>query len=110
MTTVLYSPIRVTNCSKTNCGAHVHNFLVQTLIVHEKHVILFALSITAYRNTGIKKILFAAAAFALFAIQLFVDSIEGYLVFLGEDATDILVALITFVILVLFFVAIVKKR
>ena len=73
-------------------------------------VILFALSITAYRNTGIKKILFAAAAFALFAIQLFVDSIEGYLVFLGEDATDILIALITFVILVLFFVAIVKKR
>ena len=73
-------------------------------------VILFALSITAYRNTGIKKILFAAAAFALFAIQLFVDSIEDYLEFFGEDATDILVSLITFAILVLFFVAIVKKR
>jgi hypothetical protein len=73
-------------------------------------VILFALSITAYRNTGIKKILFAAAAFALFAIQLFVDSIEDYLGFFEEDATDILVALITFAILVLFFVAIVKRR
>lgn len=73
-------------------------------------VILFALSITAYRNTGIKKILFAAAAFALFAIQLFVDSIEDYLGFFGEDATDILVALITLAILVLFFMAIVRKR
>jgi hypothetical protein len=72
-------------------------------------VILFALSITAYRNTGIKKILFAAAAFALFAIQLLVDTIGDYFGFF-EDIADILVVLITFAILVLFFVAIVKKR
>jgi hypothetical protein len=73
-------------------------------------LVLFALSITAYRNTRIKKILFAAAAFALFAIQLFVDSIEDYLVFLDEDITGIIVKLMTFAILVLFFVAIVKKK
>jgi len=73
-------------------------------------IILFALSITAYRNTGIKKILFAAAAFGLFAIQLFVDSLEDYIEFFEEGITDILVALITLAILVLFFVAIVKKR
>ncbi len=73
-------------------------------------IILFALSITAYRNTGIKKILFAAAAFGLFAIQLLVDSLEDYIEFFEEGMTDILVALITLAILVLFFVAIVKKR
>jgi len=73
-------------------------------------LVLFALSITAYRNTSIKKILFAAAAFALFAIQLFVDSIEDYLGFLDEDITGIILKLMTFAILVLFFVAIVKKR
>ena len=73
-------------------------------------IILFALSITAYRNTGIKKILFAAAAFGLFAIQLLVDSLEDYIEFFEEDSTDILVALITLAILVLFFVAIVKKK
>jgi len=73
-------------------------------------IILFALSITAYRNTGIKKILFAAAAFGLFAIQLLVDSLEDYIEFFEEGITDILVALITLAILVLFFVAIVKKR
>ena len=33
-------------------------------------LLLFALSITAYRNTGIKKILFASDAFGLFGIQL----------------------------------------
>ena len=73
-------------------------------------LVLFALSITAYRNTRIKKILFAATAFALFAIQLFVDSIEDYIVFLDEDITGIILKLMTFAILVLFFVAIVKRR
>ncbi len=73
-------------------------------------IILFALSITAYRNTGIKKILFAAAAFGLFAIQLLVDALEDYIEFFEEGITDILVALITLAILILFFVAIVKKR
>lgn len=73
-------------------------------------LVLFGLAITAYRNTGIKKILFAAAAFGLFAIQLLVDSLEDYFGFLEEWFIDILVPLITFAILVLFFVAIVKKR
>ena len=73
-------------------------------------LILFALAITAYRNTKIKKILFAAAAFALFGVQLLVDSLEDYVEFLEEQYIDILVPLITLTILVLFFVAIVKKR
>lgn len=73
-------------------------------------IVLFALSITAYRNTKIKKILFAAAAFALFAVHIFVDSIEDYLTFLDEQAIGIIVKLMLFAILVLFFVAIVKKK
>jgi len=73
-------------------------------------LVLFALAITAYRNTGIKKILFAAAAFGLFGIQLLVDSLEDYIEFLEEQYIDILVPLITLSILILFFVAIVKKR
>ena len=73
-------------------------------------IILFALAVTAYRNTKIKKILFAAAAFGLFAIQLLVDSLEDHIDFLEEQYIDVLLPLITLAILVLFFVAIVKKR
>lgn len=72
-------------------------------------IILFALAITAYRNTKVKKIGFAAAAFALFAVQLFLeyaDEISGFL----EDEIDIMLSLITLVILVLFFFAVVKKQ
>jgi len=73
-------------------------------------LILFALSITAYRNTGIKKILFAAAAFGLFAIQMLVEALEDSIAFIEEDVADVLIPLITFLILILFFVAIVKRR
>ncbi|MFB5598205.1 MAG: hypothetical protein ACE5RJ_04225, partial [Nitrosopumilaceae archaeon] len=67
-------------------------------------IVLFALAITAYRNTKIKKILFAAAAFGLFAVQLLVDSLEDYVEFLEEQYIDIFVPLITLAILILFFV------
>jgi hypothetical protein len=38
-------------------------------------LLLLALSITAYRNTGIKKIKYAIAAFALFAVLIYFGSI-----------------------------------
>jgi hypothetical protein len=73
-------------------------------------LVLCALSLSAYRNSGMKRIIFAAGAFALFAIQLFVDYIEEYFNFLDEDNTDILLSLVTLGILVLFFMAIVKRK
>ena len=73
-------------------------------------LVLFALSLSAYRNSGMKRILFAAGAFALFAIQLFVDYTEEYFDFLDEDSTDILLSLVTLGILILFFMAIVKRK
>ena len=73
-------------------------------------LVLFALSLSAYRNSGMKRILFAAGAFALFAIQLFIDYIEEYFDFLDEDSTDILLSLVTLGILILFFIAIIKRK
>ena len=73
-------------------------------------LLLFALSLSAYRNSGMKRILFASGAFALFAIQLFADYIEEYLNLLDEDSMDILLSLVTLGILILFFLAIVKRK
>jgi hypothetical protein len=73
-------------------------------------LVLFALSLSAYRTSGMKRILFAAGAFVLFAIQLFVDYIEEYYDFLDEDSTDIILSLVTLGILILFFLAIVKRK
>jgi hypothetical protein len=45
-------------------------------------LLLMALSISAYRNTGLKKMAYAAAAFALFAAYLFSEYFEAVYEFL----------------------------
>lgn len=73
-------------------------------------LLLLGLSISAYRKTGLKKILFAAAAFALFGVQLLVESLEENLEFLDTDIMSIIMTSMTLGILILFFLAIVKKN
>jgi Na+/glutamate symporter len=73
-------------------------------------LLLLALSILAYKRTGIKKIIFAAIAFSLFAIQLILESLEESLGILEDPPIgDILSSSLTLAILVLFFLAIVRK-
>ena len=73
-------------------------------------LLLLALSMLAYRRTGLKKIIFAAIAFSLFAIQLILESLEESLGILEEPPIgDILSSAMTLAILVLFFMAIVRK-
>ena len=73
-------------------------------------LVLCGLSINAYRTTGLKKLVYAATAFALFAIQLFFEYIEEAYDFFADDQTDIVVTSTTLSILVLLFLAIVKKK
>lgn len=74
-------------------------------------LLLLALSILAYRRTGLRKIIFAAIAFSLFAIQLFLGSLEETFGILEEPPIgDILTASMTLAILVMFFLAIVRKE
>ncbi|MCA9811939.1 MAG: hypothetical protein KC483_03640 [Nitrosarchaeum sp.] len=73
-------------------------------------IVLFALAITAYKKTGSTRIIFAATAFVLFAIQLFVEYLDDALELLEEDAVDLVLSGITLSILLLFFFAIVKRK
>lgn len=73
-------------------------------------LLLFALSILAYRRTRLKMIIYAAGAFALFAIQLLLQSLGETFDFLESPITNIVSSAITLVILILFFLAIVKAR
>ena len=70
---------------------------------------LLALSISAYRKTGLKKIVYAIAAFALFAAYLFYEYLEGIFNFLENMYSDIILPSMIFSVLVLFFLAIVRK-
>jgi Na+/glutamate symporter len=74
-------------------------------------LLLLALSLLAYKRTGIKKIIFAAIAFSLFAIQLILESLEESLGILEDPPIgDILSSSLTLAILVLFFLAIVRRN
>jgi hypothetical protein len=73
-------------------------------------LLLLVLSILAYKRTGLKKIIFAAIAFSLFAIQLILEALEETIGILEEPPIgDILSASMTLAILVLFFLAIVRR-
>lgn len=74
-------------------------------------LLLLALSVLAYRRTGLKKIIYAVIAFSLFAIQLIMGSLEETIGFLEEPPIgDILSSSITLAILILFFMAIIRKN
>ena len=69
---------------------------------------LLALSLSAYRRTRVRRLLYAAAAFGLFAVQTLVEFLED-LLGVGTSYAPVVTASITLAILVLFFLAIVSK-
>lgn len=73
-------------------------------------LLLLALSISAYKRTALKRILYASIAFGLFAIQMFFDYLEDAVETFDTAYNDIIFFGITLAILVLFFMAIVRKK
>jgi hypothetical protein len=73
-------------------------------------LLLLALSITAFKKTGLRITIYAIAIFALFAIQQFLDYFENIFAELDIPAVDVFLDSLTLVILVLFFLAIVRSK
>jgi hypothetical protein len=73
-------------------------------------ILLLGLSISAYRKTHIRRLVYAAVAFGLFALQLFFDYLEDAIPAFDTPYMDIVFYGITLAILVLFFMAIVRKK
>jgi len=72
--------------------------------------LLLALSIYAYKKKYVKKILYAVFAFAFFATYLFFEALENFYHFLIPSSwLDLFAASLTTVVLIFFFLAIVKK-
>jgi hypothetical protein len=72
-------------------------------------LLLLGLSISAYRKTALKGIIYAAIAFGLFAAQLFFDYLEDAVEGWEQPFNDVIFYAMTLAILVLFFLAIVRK-
>src|SRR5437867_10700762 len=70
--------------------------------------ILTALSISAYRKSGIKKLQYAVIAFSLFCGFLIYENLEN-LFRIDNPYTDIIIPSMGLAILVFFFIAVIKK-
>lgn len=73
-------------------------------------LVLLSLSINAYRRTGLKKLLFAAVAFALFTVQLLIEYTDEVFNIFDEDQVDLVISGMILFTLIMFFLAIVRKK
>lgn len=73
-------------------------------------IVLSILTISAYKNTHVKKLGFVAIAFGLFAFQLFIEYADDAFDLFGEGGTDLIMVLVTLAILLCFFFGIIQKR
>ena len=73
-------------------------------------ILLFILSIIAFRKTGLKKIIYASIAFLLFTIQLTYEILGDMINQFETPYNDLIISSITLFILVLFFFAVFRKN
>jgi hypothetical protein len=72
-------------------------------------LVLLALSLSAYRRTRLRRLLIVSGAFGLFAVEVLIRQLDDFVFELGFQADQIVVAAMEFIILLLFFLAIVVK-
>jgi hypothetical protein len=82
---------------------------LESLLIGIFSIVLLLLSISAYKKTELKNILYAAVAFALFTIDVFLELIIERYFSISYPIQDFLHTSITLAILSLFFISIVKK-
>jgi hypothetical protein len=71
---------------------------------------LLVVSLFAYRRTKMKRLLFVSAAFGLYAFRAILPRLEILLPTVEATTITVILSSTGFVILALFFVAIVKKK
>lgn len=72
--------------------------------------LLFGLSLVAYRNMRMRKILFVSIAFGLFGLRTVVSRFDLFMPEIESSFLEMTLAIMSFVALSLFFIAIVRKE
>jgi hypothetical protein len=72
-------------------------------------LVLLALSLSAYRKTRMRRLLLVSVAFGLFAVEVGIRQLDAFVFALGFQSEQMIVGAMEFVILLLFFLAIVVR-
>jgi hypothetical protein len=81
-----------------------------SLVVGVFALVLLALSITAYRKTNLRRLLFVSFAFGLFAVEVSIRQIDFFVFSIGSGTLEVLSTVMDLVILLLFFLALVVSK
>jgi hypothetical protein len=73
-------------------------------------LLLFALSLSAYRKTRLRRLLVVSVAFGLFAVEVVVRQLDAIVFAVGYQTDLIISTILEFFILLLFFIAVVMKK
>ena len=73
-------------------------------------ILLLFLTISAYRKTRLRRLLIVSVAFALFAVEVAVRQLDVLAVSIGYQNVEVVTSLLDFLILLLFFLAVVVKK
>ncbi len=73
-------------------------------------LLLFALSLSAYRKTRLRRLLVVSVAFGLFAVEVAVRQLDAIVFAVGYQTDLIITTVLEFFILLLFFIAVVMKK
>jgi len=73
-------------------------------------VVLLAITLSAYRRTRLRRLLLVSLAFGLFAVSVAISQLDSFVFAVGYQTDEIIVALMEFVILLLFFLAVVVRE
>jgi hypothetical protein len=72
-------------------------------------VLVLGLSVSAYKKTQLRRIIYAAIAFGLFAAQMFFEYLGGTVKAFEAPFTDLILLAMTLAIVALFFIAVVRR-
>ena len=85
-------------------------FAVTQILIAICALFLLVLSVKAYKNTGLKKIVYLIVAFSLFATQHIINYVDQSVVdILPDDVRYVIFAIISLAIMGMFVLAILKK-
>jgi hypothetical protein len=72
-------------------------------------LVLLALSLSAYRKTRLRRLLLVSVAFGLFAVEVGIRQLGAFVFAMGSQTEQIIVGAMEFIILLLFFLAVLVR-
>jgi len=73
-------------------------------------LILLVLTLSTYRRTKLRSLLLVSAAFGLFAVEVVIRQFDVFVFAVGYQTDQIITTVMEFIVLLLFFLAVVMKR